>query len=329
MLHHGSESSCTDNNAGRTGAISNSSGERASPPVLPSFNDMLPPPPLYPPPQGVTHQPLLRHHAPALGSMRPTLGTMPRMGPAHCNTCQRGYHHNTPGVGTGTVRPPPQYMLDNQGRIYNPSLPYMHSYAANNEYQTTYPSMPRGDCGHPFQPYNVCSPHGHSSDSHDYAEPHFECAVDHSLYGGVPRSLQQTRSPQPITSHHTMQHHPHSVPAHLQATLLAHTNSQGSLAGRHHSLPSSEQSQELCMSCAEHTEYDEPWGDQHWSMIWDPNHAHNLQHHLQHAGTVLCHLVSSCCLLCGYCVIQLSELLQVNRRKRKKKVGRSKRRPRC
>lgn len=286
---NGSESSFTDNNAAnKLGANSNSSGERASPPVLPSFADMLPPPPLYPPP-GKDYQTSPRN-APVVPQGH--LVTMPRMGAASaqppCHTCQRGYHGGT------AERPRAHFMLDAHGRMFNPTLPHMHAYngaptyalGGGNEYHTTYPSVPQQE---PYQPYNVC----HSSDSHDYAEPHFDCSrgvatSNANIYGGVPPM-------NPAYFHHQFQHpqaqmvhqkavlpHQHSMPAHIQP------QQQGAAAappaGRHHSIPSSEHSHELCMSCAEQTEYEEPWSDQPLPMMWNPNqhpHPHHPHPHQQ------------------------------------------------
>ena len=287
-LGQGSESSCTDNN--RTGAISNSSGERSSPPVLPSFADMmLPPPPQYPPPpSGTTStlKPAAEGSSSAPRSAQPAVGTLPRTTPP-CHTCNRTYHN---GAG-GDTRP--HFMLDSQGRIYNPTMPHMHSfsnspYHNNVDYQTTYPSMPRADCKHSYQPYNVCIPHGHSSDSHDYAEPQFD---QQNLYDGLHPSFMRQQQMRQQAGHmpprqqfsadnagnpRTLLVHQNTMPAHQNAAASHEMTPPTNLGARHHSLPSSEHSHELCMSCAEQTEYEEPWSDQHWPMMFDPNHAHHV-----------------------------------------------------
>lgn len=295
---HGSESSCTDNNGpARSGAVSNSSGERASPPVLPSFADMLPPPPQYPPPystvaiMATVAKPVAAYPQ---GSAPTHMGTVPRTSP-QCSTCLRGQHRGTTGD-----QPMPHYMPDHQARTYNPTMPHMHSFTnspfnGNADYQLTYPSIPRVDCKHSCEPYNVCTPHGHSSDSHDYAEPQFDCLTDsQNIYDGVPPFLRHNVQPsapllarQQFSDHGASSHrsklvHQNSVPAHLQQGAV----SAAALTSRHHSVPSSEHSHELCPSCAEQTEYEEPWSDQLWPMMFDPNHAHHghMSHKHEKAG---------------------------------------------
>lgn len=289
---HGSESSCTDNNGpGRLGAASSSSGERSSPPVLPSFADMLPPPPLYPPPSGTTagaEKASADFPGSTLRAGLPPMESVPRV-PTQCHTCQRGYHQSG-----GIQRLGPHFVPESQDRLYNPTMPHMHSfsnspYAANAEYQTTYPSMPRADCKHSYQPYNVCHPHGHSSDSHDYAEPQFDClSQPQNIYDGVPPILRHQTGP-PAAMHPSRQQFTDNS-AGSARPMMAHQNTMpilaqheaipaGALGGRHHSVPSSEH--ELCMSCAEQTEYEEPWSDQHWPMMWHPNHGHHAPNHTQ------------------------------------------------
>ncbi|XP_067927832.1 roundabout homolog 2-like isoform X2 [Watersipora subatra] len=266
--HRGQDGeSSTDNNCTGKGEISNSSGDRSSPPVLPSFADMLPPPPLYPPPLGGT--PSDKNATSPRPTAQPALGTIPRVAP-QCHTCHRSYHSSMGGEPTR-----PHYMLDTQTRLYNPTVPHVHSfsnhpYNGSIDYNTAYPSIPRSDCRQAYQPYNVCIPH--SSDSHDYAEPQFD---QQNLYDGVPLHPSFPRQNiKPVSPHQPLQQQlvtdsGRILPGHQSAT-------SGQEVGlpRHHSIPSSEH--ELCMSCAEQTEYEEPWSDQHWPHVFGASHAQHM-----------------------------------------------------
>lgn len=257
-------------------------GERGSPPQLPSFSDMiLPPPPLCPPPSSAanttgmetTNQPL------------PSTTSMPRMGMPHCNTCSRGFH---PAVNS----PRAHFKIDAMGRPYNPTMPNMHSFPSNHqlrgqggeEYHSVCPPDMRSQCNHP---YHVCYPHSAGSDSHHYAEP----SLTYRTYNQPPPPQQgnEAHHPEPITPFaHQMVPPPHLL--HLYTPTGQnlqpydphkhhHTHdkrlaSDGHMSG-HHSLPMSDH--ELCLSCAEQTEYEEPWSNQmpNWPLHWHPSqHPH-------------------------------------------------------
>ena len=289
VVHGSCDSSCTDNNGANGMGRSQEYGERGSPPSLPSFMlpDMLPPPPQYPPPYTtVSSDPALE----GMPHQQPTT-TMPRMGKA-CNTCNRGLSPNH-----SVQSPRAHFKIDSQGRPYNPTLPHVSS-VPNYQYGVT-----PGDTYHPLSgasqapscnhPYHVCYPHSAGSDSHHYAEPHFECRdySDHSVPAGAPG-----RSGEPITPFtHQMIPPPHLLHLYTPAAVNPHntmpydgnskllqgppgamhhhlpTNGDGAhhMQHRNHSMPMSDQ--ELCLSCAEQTEYDEPWSH---DMHWLPNHWH-------------------------------------------------------
>lgn len=285
------DSSCTDNNAGRDMASNSSSDNpavsRSSPPILPAFSDILPPPPLYPPPSSSTAHGGFRlpsSHV-SQSAVRPipaAAASMPRFA-THCTACHAGLH--TTGLHTAGHQPRAHFMLDSQGRPFNPTMPHTHSNFAHgdNDYQVTYPSLPRADGSHHYQTYRHCTLHGHGSDAHDYAEPLME---QQNMYGGVP----PLAAPMPPIAHqiipppHLLHYHQHpqhcthrqsklkpqsSVPAHLKHGQRAGPKAEPQNVQRHQSLPSSDHSQDLCHSCAEFTEYEEPWTDQNWPLLWN------------------------------------------------------------
>lgn len=284
-LHGSCDSSCTDNN-GANGMGRSDYGERSSPPSLPSFMlpDMLPPPPQYPPPYSAA-------------SPDPAVEGMPHIQPTTsmhimgngCNTCNRGLSPNH-----SVQSPRAHFQIDAQGRPYNPTMPHINSVP---NYQ--YGAAP-GDIYHPISgaqsnhPYHVCYPHSAGSDSHHYAEPHFECRdySDHQLPGHntepitpfthqmiPPPHLLHLYTPAAVNQHqhNTMPYNgnrklPHGGPPQGAVHHPPHPPTNGEAPPhmhRNHSLPMSDH--ELCLSCAEQTEYEEPWSH---DMHWLPNHWH-------------------------------------------------------
>lgn len=231
-------------------------------------------------------------------------GTINRQPPAsHCHTCQRGYHTHQ----TNPQMPRAHFMLDAHGRPFNPTLTHVHSFpaqayrgldnaaASSPDYQLTYPSLCRPDGSHHYQTY-MCSTHGHShsggSDSHDYAEPQFE-GHDMGAYAASAASMTPIAH-QPIPPPHMLRHQSsypvnhHSNPRLRQqfsvpAQLGAHNHHP-----QHNHIPLHQNThnrrdssdQELCPSCADCTDYEEPWSEQNWPLMLNQHH-----HHHQHQMT--------------------------------------------